>query len=97
MSKTYRNEQLQLFPEQPKEVDTLLAEIVSINANLKQLERSLEIAKNALYKNRSHASRRLQEVCIHPEIKIENDHDYHNNIWWEEHVCTTCDKMIKRI
>ena len=97
MGKTYKNQQLELFPEQPKEVKAILGDLQDIEKNLEFIKRAFEISQSSLWANRRAAKQHLQEVCIHPEIKIEHEHEYHNNIWWEVHTCTTCEKEIKRI
>jgi hypothetical protein len=97
LTKTYKNKQLELFPEQPKEVETLRTEMAVIDNHIQGVARVFEIATEALRKNKRAAAHRLQEICIHPEIRIEHDHDYHNNIDWDLHICTTCDKQLKKV
>jgi hypothetical protein len=87
----------ELFPEQPKEVETLLKEIAVIDNHIEGVKRVYEISTDALRKNKSYARTRLRSICVHPEIKIEPDHDYHNNIDWELHICAVCDSLLKKV
>jgi len=93
----YKNEQLTLFPEQPKEVELLIHGLATIEKNEELIKRAFADNQQMLWSNRREVKNRLREICIHPEIKIEYDHDYHNNVLWENHICTVCDKRLKRV
>ena len=97
MNKTYKNEQLMLFPEQPREVEGLLKEIDRTEGELELIKKAYDASKSGLTYKKNSLRGRLQEACIHPEIRIEDDHDYHNNISWDCHTCTTCGKVLKRV
>lgn len=90
-------QQLNVFPEQPKEVDHLLKAIDSSYDDEKVLSEAYDISRNALISVRHNASRRLKEICIHPDTRIEIEHDYRNNIDQELTFCTVCNKFLKRV
>jgi len=90
------NDQMELFPQQPKEVATLLERIASGEDDLKLLKKAYEKSKDAVQQNNGTARRRLQEICVHPEIRKENDYNYHHREDWTNEICCICEKQLRR-
>lgn len=89
--------QNELFPEQPPEVESLLKDIRRVFEQQNTLEQTYLASKDAFAYKSNSLSKRLREICVHPEIRIEHSHDYHNNTEWDSHICATCDKLLKRV
>lgn len=96
---TTKTPQLDLFPEQPAEVDLILSRIKKYEQNL---ENAKMIFENSLYLFREKIRNEffeLQNFCIHPadKIKTETNFDYHKREEWTTRTCTVCEKILERV
>lgn len=81
----------------PRLTTTYKEEVERINKKMVETEIECKRVLKELVLNKNKLVRKWQEECVHDEVTVTTDFDYHRREYWDTHTCAECGKFLKRV